>query len=114
MFKLGGLGVVLMLVFAFWISFASDPHARFDRACAPVDKFGNFVTSFIGLFFDRDWAAANDAWFERADYGCEYMLWRLWYEDDYQQQLQDDRLNGEQAPQSGEQGGIILEGDEDA
>lgn len=110
MFKLGGLGVICTIVFVLWVSFASDVYGKFDRACAPVDKFGNFMTSMVGLLFDSGAAEASDKWWERADYGCEYTLWRLFYEEDYQRELQQQRLAEEGVEPVADDGVIVIGG----
>ena len=84
MFKLGGLGVILMIFFGFWIMMASDPYSRFERACAPVDWLGNVSTSFVALSFGDDGKGTAD-WFAKASYGCQWSIWRLFYEDEWQE-----------------------------
>ncbi len=82
MLKLGGWGIVLTILFSLWCMSASDPHDRFDRACKPVEWTGNLFTSMTLLVWDDFAETMNDSW-ERIDYGCEYTIWRLFFEKEY-------------------------------
>lgn len=82
MFQLGGIGVVLMLIFGFWVFIGDPGHGRIDRACKPVEKFGNITTSLAAVTWSDSATSMREFW-EGVDYSCEYMLWRLFHEEAY-------------------------------
>lgn len=91
MLKLGGWGIVLSMIFMIWVSMPQDPHDRFDRACAPVAWTGNLFTSLTIMAWEKYAESMRDSW-EKIDYGCEYMVWRLFYEDEYLQYAYEQGL----------------------
>ncbi len=82
MLKLGGWGIVLTMFMSIWIMMASDPHERLNRACKPVEWTGNLFTSLALLTWPSTTERVRST-FERTDYGCEFMLWRAFYEKEY-------------------------------
>lgn len=118
MFKLGGLGVILTIAFLMWVISTPVPEERLDRVCTPVEKFGNVVVSLMALV-SPEWVNGTRANMNDADYGCQYVIWRLFYEQSWieeQQRLEQEEqgtpapLNAEQPlspPQQSEEGIIV-------
>jgi len=73
---------VLMVIFIGWVFIASDPAERMDRACRPVEWSGNMAVSLVALTYPSGQHRTQTA-FDNLDYGCQYSLWRLFYESDY-------------------------------
>ncbi len=93
MIKLGGLGIVLTVAFLIWCVATSDPHERMERACKPVEKTGNVVVSITALLAETEWVGKTRNKMNDLDYGCQYIVWRLFYEQGWveqQQQLRED------------------------
>lgn len=76
------LGVPL-LFFVFWVFTAPVPQLRIERTCQPINWVGNLGTSATALATDSTDAAAR--WSDKLDYSCQYMIWRLLYQKDYNQ-----------------------------
>lgn len=100
--NLGGLGVICFLAWLFWIFFASVPDERMRRACRPVNIVGNVFVSLTALGAER--AVDNvKGTFNSVEYGCRYMVWRLLYEEDYLEYIEDQEQGV--APAYDEEGG---------
>ena len=93
-FRGGGILTILFFVFVFWALLADSPEARMDRACRPTLWTGNLFVSLSELVYPRVSESVQDAFF-RMDYGCEYMLWRLLYEDAYLEAVQRGEMPGQ-------------------
>lgn len=73
---------ILFLVFVGWVLIAGQPSKRIDRVCAPVEWTGNLSTSLAALVVPQYQRNLNH-WFGKVDYACEYMVWRLLYQEDW-------------------------------
>jgi len=82
----GQLVSIGFVVFIVWILLASTPQTRLERACRPVDWTGNLATSTAALVAPSYQQSVTKT-FRSIDYSCQYMLWRLFYEDDYKRAL---------------------------
>lgn len=71
-----------ILGFIVWVFFAPLPQERISRACEPIDWLGNLTTSATVLSSESH-AATAVKWSDKLSYSCEYMIWRLLYQDDY-------------------------------
>jgi len=80
MFKGGGMFGILALVFFTWVFIASADQERLERGCRPVQWLGSFVESITDLTVPK-YSPTVDGWIDSAEYGCQYMVWRLFYED---------------------------------
>lgn len=78
----GQLFGVLMVIFIGWIFITGDSAERMERACKPVEWTGNMAVSLVALTYPSGQRRTQMA-FENMDYGCQYSLWRLFYETDY-------------------------------
>lgn len=94
MLKLGGVGTILIVVFLFWALSGGSPAARMERGCQPIEWFGNVVTSMTALG-SMDLAETTASGFAEATYGCEYVLWRLFYEDDWERAIEQGLIDPE-------------------
>lgn len=73
---------LLMVIFACWILLASSQEERINRSCYPIVWFGNILES-IALLTVESWAEGVKEQALDVDYGCRYVVWRVFYEDDY-------------------------------
>lgn len=97
MIKLGGIGTILIVFFIVWSLLAGDRSEQLERACRPVDWFGNMAISVVAVTYN-DGVQATARGFEQIDYTCQYMLWRLFYESSYQKAVADGLID----PETGE------------
>lgn len=72
----------LFLVFVGWIFFPSVPSERIHNACRPIGWAGNVVTSATSLILPKHQVKVQ-GWFDKFEYGCQYSVWRLIYQDAY-------------------------------
>ena len=75
---------LLFLGFVFWIIAAASPQQRIENACRPVGWTGNVVTSLSALALPAQQKKV-EGWFDKLEYGCRYMTWRLFYQEAYNQ-----------------------------
>lgn len=73
---------ILFLVLVGWIFLPGHPNDRIDHACRPIGWTGNVVTSVSSLVLPNHQQTVQ-GWFDKFEYGCEYTIWRLIYQDDY-------------------------------
>ena len=73
---------MLFLAFIAWVFIAGNPSDRIDNFCKPVSWSGNAVTSLSALAIPSQQDNMKQ-WFNKFNYGCRYMTWRLFYQDDY-------------------------------
>lgn len=78
--EIAGLSV---LFFILWILVASSGGERIQRVCAPFDWVGNIVLSASALA-SPDSQAYLSKTSEKVTYGCEYMVWRLFYQKGFE------------------------------
>lgn len=71
-----------ILGFVIWVFMAPFPQDRIARSCQPIHWVGNVATSTTALSSaDNTKNAAR--WSDKLNYSCQYMVWRLFYQDDY-------------------------------
>lgn len=75
---------LVFLGFVFWIIAASTPHQRIENACRPIGWSGNVVTSLSALVLPAQ-QTKMQSWFDKFEYGCRYTVWRLFYQEAYNQ-----------------------------
>jgi len=61
---------------------STDPQVRMDRTCLPVEYSGRVGTSSM-MLIKADWAAPTHEFFEGVNYGCKFVLWRMFYEESW-------------------------------
>lgn len=89
------MGTVFTNIFGFFISIAmsawvilifvvTNPQERMERTCAPVHWTGKVATSVSMLFNVSESALTSTSnAFDNATYGCKFVVWRLFYEEDF-------------------------------
>lgn len=75
------LGIPLV-IFVFWVFAAPLPSERISRTCEPIHWAGNLVTSTTALASEKN-TGTSVRWTDKMNYSCQYMVWRLLYQDDY-------------------------------
>lgn len=73
---------LLFLIFVGWILVASTPTGRIENFCRPVGWTGNFTTSMSSLVVPSQQARVQ-GWFAKVEYGCRYITWRFFYQEEY-------------------------------
>ena len=73
---------LLFLAFVVWIFLAGNPSQRIENACRPIGWTGNAVTSLAALALPSQ-QENSQKWFNKFEYGCQYMTWRLFYQEAY-------------------------------
>lgn len=80
-----------LVIFIFWVFSAPLPQARIERVCEPIQWVGNLATSTTALSSERHTGTAM-RWSDKLDYSCQYLIWRLFYQDDYNKALAEGRV----------------------
>jgi hypothetical protein len=88
-----------LLAFIAWVLLAPNPSMRINRVCRPIAWAGSGVVSLTALTAPKYESDAQEGG-NRVVYGCEYSIWRLFYQKDYDKYLagQRRRLLGAKAP----------------
>jgi hypothetical protein len=73
-----------VLMFVWWVFTAPVPQQRIERVCEPINWVGNLGTSATALATDSHTGTA-ERWSDKLDYSCQYMIWRLFYQKEYNQ-----------------------------
>lgn len=79
-----------IVVFIFWVFTAATPggeDGRIQRACAPIQWVGNLTTSTTALSTQKHTETAA-TWADKLDYGCQYLIWRLFYQKAYNEAIE--------------------------
>lgn len=71
-----------ILFFVFWIFTAPLPQERISRVCEPIHWVGNLATSTTALSSAKH-TETSARWSDKLNYSCQYLIWRLFYQDDY-------------------------------
>lgn len=85
-----------ILGFIVWAFATSNPAERIDRVCRPVAWGGNVATSVAALTTAKYQENVNNL-FSKVNYGCQYTVWRLFYQKEYNAYQEQLRLQGGQA-----------------
>jgi hypothetical protein len=73
---------MLFIAFVAWVFIAGAPQDRISNFCRPLGWAGNAVTSVSALAIPSQQENVQ-RWFDKFEYGCRYMTWRLFYQNDY-------------------------------
>jgi hypothetical protein len=73
---------LLFLGFIAWVFIAGTPQERINHFCKPIGWSGNAVVSLAALAVPNQQENVQ-GWFNKFEYGCQYMTWRLFYQADY-------------------------------
>lgn len=78
---------LLFLVFVGWVFLAGTPQGRINNVCRPIGWTGNVVVSLSALVVP-DQQVRLQGYFDKFEYSCQYLNWRLFYQDDYNKYLE--------------------------
>ena len=76
---------LLFLAFVGWVLLAGSGGDRINRFCEPVGWAGNVVVSVSALATGPSGQKKVQKVFNRTEYGCRYITWRLFYQKSYEQ-----------------------------
>ena len=79
-----------IVAFIAWVLLAPDASMRINRVCRPLHWASSAVVSLTALTAPKYEADAQDGG-NRVVYGCEYSIWRLFYQKDYDAYLAAQR-----------------------
>lgn len=80
-----------VLVFVLWVFSAPIPQQRIERFCQPINWVGNVATSSTALTSEGHTETAV-RWNDKLTYSCKYMVWRLFYQEAYNQAVKEGRV----------------------
>lgn len=84
---------MLFLAFIAWVFIAGTPQDRINNFCRPVAWTGNAVTSLSALAVPTQQQNVQN-WFDKFEYGCRYMTWRLFYQAEYNAYMKAQQEKG--------------------
>lgn len=84
---------MLFLAFVAWVFIAGTPQDRINNFCRPVGWAGNAVVSLSALAVPTQQENVQ-GWFDKFEYGCRYMTWRLFYQADYNAYIKSQQEKG--------------------
>lgn len=87
---------LLFLGFVAWIFVTANPEERIERVCRPVGWGGNVVVSLSALAAP-DEEKVVQGWFNKLEYGCRYMTWRLIYQTAWNQAVSTQKTDAASA-----------------
>ena len=73
---------MLFLAFVAWVFLSGTPDERIKSACRPVGWTGNVVVSVSALVLP-DQQTRVQGYFNKFEYGCRFLTWRLFYQEAY-------------------------------
>ncbi len=79
-----------IVAFIAWVLLAPDASMRINRVCRPLHWASSGVVSLTALTVPKYEVEAQDGG-NRVVYGCEYSIWRLFYQKDYDAYLAAQR-----------------------
>lgn len=74
------------------ILITTDPQARMDRTCIPVDYAKRATTAGL-LLVNDEWSQESDKLFDKWLYGCKFVIWRMFYENDWNKSSDTEKRN---------------------
>lgn len=89
---------ILTVVWAGAIMVTTDPYARLHRAALPIALLGRATVAAV-VQVEPEWAAPVYNFFLKTEHGFQYMLWSVFYEEEWRS------LNGDQNKGAGAQQG---------
>lgn len=96
---------LLFLGFVAWIFLATDPKSRIEHFCSPVGWVGNVLVSVTALIAPTQQELIQ-TWFYKFDYGCQYLVWRVIYQEAYNKQQAAAAASS--APSSASQPKVVI------
>lgn len=80
---------IIFLVFVGWVFLAGTPESRIKNFCRPIGWTGNVVVSMSALVVP-DQQSRLQGYFDKFEYSCQYLNWRLFYQDEYNRWLEQN------------------------
>lgn len=93
--------IVPAVAFIGYVLLASTPQARMEHTCKPVGWAGNIATSITALISPST-APKVQYGFDKLEYGCQYSLWRLLYQEEYNKAKEAENQQAQAAAQASE------------
>lgn len=82
----GAIVGVAILAWTLWVGVTSSAQVRMERACAPVVWTGKMGVAFAMLGNSEErFVHSTKEWFEQANYGCQFTIWRVFWEDEWKE-----------------------------
>jgi len=78
---------LMFLAFVGWVLVAGNPTTRIENGCRPIGWTGNVTTSLAALVLPDQQVKVQN-WFNKLEYGCRYTVWRLIYQEAYNEWVQ--------------------------
>ncbi|MGC8519390.1 MAG: hypothetical protein ACP5P4_12850 [Steroidobacteraceae bacterium] len=79
-----------LVAFIAWVFLAPNPSVRISRVCRPISWASSGIVSLTALTAPKYETDAQEGG-NRVVYGCEYSIWRLFYQKDYDAYLAAQR-----------------------
>ena len=90
----------IFLAFVAWVFMAASPSHRIENFCRPVGWIGNGTVSLSSLVIPSQQVRVQ-GWFDKVEYGCRFVTWRLVYQETYNQWPATQGLTPEEAAAAG-------------
>lgn len=91
------IGLALLL-FLGWVFVSSSGTERIQRFCAPVAWVGNVTVSATALASPDSQKSVGRS-MNKVTYGCEYLVWRLFYQSSYNEYMAASGKQGYGTPE---------------
>jgi hypothetical protein len=78
---------VVVMVWLGSIFVSTDPQVRLERSCSPVVVMDRVGTSAMQVLHSS-WGPPTHEFFGAIHYGCRYVVWSVFYEDDWRRAQQ--------------------------
>lgn len=88
---------MLFLAFVAWVFLSGTPDDRIKSVCRPVGWTGNVVVSVSALILP-DQQTRVQGYFNKFEYGCRFLTWRLFYQEAYNNWLAQQQTRPAGAP----------------
>jgi hypothetical protein len=77
--------LAFFIAFFVWVGsivVSTDPHERLHRAATPIALLGKATVALV-VQVEPEWAAPTYNFFLKTEYGFKYMLWSVFYEEEW-------------------------------
>lgn len=81
---------VLAFVWFGSILITTNPQSRMDRSCVPVTLMDKVASAGMQVLNDP-WGESTHKFFERTHYACRYVVWKTFYEEDWNRAQSHDQ-----------------------
>lgn len=84
------IGAMIFVAYFAWVLSESDPNARIEKACSPVLGVGKVFVAGAEMS-GGDLAGDVEDGFVWANSKCRYMVWRVFYSEEYERLMTEAR-----------------------